>query len=124
MRGHVFVILPYQDFSYAGRENPVVKESTYYLEFICYYDLTWFPFDTQYCTVNMSLLSQASINTALSTCPSSHRLVSVLHSQHVPSLTGKYQYCTLHSLCKQITIGEENTEQKDCKYNISNEARL
>ena len=34
------------------------------------------------------------------------------------------QYCTLHSLCKQITIGEENTEQKDCKYNISNEARL
>jgi hypothetical protein len=46
-----------QDFRYSGRDNQLVKESAYCLEFVCYYDLSWYPFDTQYCAINMSLLA-------------------------------------------------------------------
>jgi Neurotransmitter-gated ion-channel ligand binding domain len=52
------------NFVYSGRENPLVKESTYFLEFICYYELSWYPFDMQYCAINISLLAQGQVGAA------------------------------------------------------------
>ncbi len=51
---------------YSGLENLLVKESAYCLDFTCYYDLTWYPFDTQHCTINISLLAQGQVNIVMS----------------------------------------------------------
>jgi hypothetical protein len=44
-------------------DNPLVKESAYYMDFTCIYDLTWYPFDTHYCIINISLLAQGQVCT-------------------------------------------------------------
>jgi hypothetical protein len=50
---------------YGGMDNPLVKESAYYMDFNCYYDLTWYPFDTHHCKINISLLAQGQVSTIL-----------------------------------------------------------
>jgi hypothetical protein len=50
---------------YGGMDNPLVKESAYYMDFTCIYDLTWYPFDTHHCIINISLLAQGQVNTIM-----------------------------------------------------------
>ena len=38
---------------YSGSENKILVTKTHYSEFICVFDLTWYPFDTQSCSLRM-----------------------------------------------------------------------
>ena len=36
---------------YKGQENPIISERFYVTKFICVYDMAWYPFDTQRCSM-------------------------------------------------------------------------
>jgi len=43
---------------FEGSENKLTQTRTYNVNFICIYDLTWYPLDSQVCYMNISLLRQ------------------------------------------------------------------
>ena len=53
---------------YSGSENKIIVTQTHYSEFICVFDLTWYPFDTQscslriYCKSDLTALSLKSLD--------------------------------------------------------------
>ena len=44
---------------YRGDENPITLSRIYRKEFICIYQIAWYPFDTQRCRILISLLGDS-----------------------------------------------------------------
>jgi hypothetical protein len=49
-----------QDFIFNGSQQVLFKRSFYTVDFICTYDLQWYPLDSQFCKMNLSVMATAS----------------------------------------------------------------
>lgn len=48
------------DLFYEGADNPIIIRREFFKTFYCYFDLLWYPFDTQKCYANVTLLGQTA----------------------------------------------------------------
>jgi hypothetical protein len=48
-----------QDFIFVGANQTIKKLSVYTIEFICEYDLSWYPLDTSFCSMNISVTANS-----------------------------------------------------------------
>ena len=46
-----------QNFVYSGNKQIIMKKSSYTVDFICEIDLVWYPLDSQFCKINITILS-------------------------------------------------------------------
>ena len=44
-----------QNFVYLGEDTEIIKKNSYTIEFICAYDLEWYPFDVQVCEIRFTI---------------------------------------------------------------------
>ena len=48
-------------YIFEGSENPIQNQRIYEIEWICNYQIQWYPFDTQRCRMNLTLASSADL---------------------------------------------------------------
>ena len=46
---------------FKGEENPITLSRIYQYEFICIYQIQWYPFDTQHCQIKVALAGNAGL---------------------------------------------------------------